>query len=170
GGGNSGNDEKAAWYQGGLQVGFGHFAVGFSGAYYKNYAHAGYAATTSGKDDDGYVVTVGGSYTIDAWSFGLQGMYGHYNQGFVSVNNQLGLPGGDVTSVDAEKFFAASLNGAYALGPGISLEAQIAWTQANYGNASLIGAPFSLPVASIVGVNADTVHSWELDIGTAINF
>jgi hypothetical protein len=169
-GGN--NTNKPSWYQGGLQVGFGHFAVGFSGAYYMNYSHAGYAATTAGADADGYVVTVGGSYTIDAWSFGLQGLFGHYNQGDVTVGNalssSLGVPI-SVSNVDPEKFWGASLNGAYALGPGISLEGQVAWTEANYGSAQT-ATGFSIPVPEIVGVDATTVHSWEFDLGTAINF
>src|SRR5262252_10722102 len=55
---------QPAWYQGGAQFGFGHFAVGFSGAYYTNYAHAGYAANTVGSTGDGWALTAGGSYTI----------------------------------------------------------------------------------------------------------
>jgi predicted porin len=169
-GGN--NTNKPSWYQGGLQVGFGHFAVGFSGAYYMNYANAGYTASTAGADSDGYVVTVGGSYTIDAWSFGLQGLFGHYNQGDVTVGEELGSSLGvpiSVSNVDPEKFWGASLNGAYALGPGISLEGQVAWTEANYGSAQTASG-FSIPVPEIVGVDATTVHSWEFDLGTAINF
>ncbi len=34
-GGNTNN--KPSWYQAGLQIGFGHFAIGASGAYYVNY-------------------------------------------------------------------------------------------------------------------------------------
>ena len=63
--------------QGGFQIGVGHFAVGFSGAYYQNYLHDDYsAANTASSKDDGWVVAVGGSYAVDAWSFGLQGIYG----------------------------------------------------------------------------------------------
>ena len=77
-GGNTNN--KPSWYQAGVQIGFGHFAIGASGAYYVNYQHAGYASTTASSDDDGWVVSGGVSYTIDAWSFGLQGEYGNYQQ------------------------------------------------------------------------------------------
>ncbi len=77
-GGNTNN--KPSWYQAGLQVGFGHFAIGASGAYYVNYQHAGYASTTATSGDDGWVVSGGASYTLDAWSFGLQGEYGQYQQ------------------------------------------------------------------------------------------
>jgi predicted porin len=37
-------NDKAAMYSAGLQVGFGKWTVGASGAYYKNYSHDGYAA------------------------------------------------------------------------------------------------------------------------------
>ena len=159
-GGSTGN--KPSWYQLGFQVGFGHFAVGASGAYYVNYAHAGYAATTAASNDDGWVVSAGGSYTIDAWSFGLQGVYGSYQQdAFVAS----GIAG---TSAQNETLWGVSLNGAYALGPGISLEGQVAYTRADYGLLS--GGGVSVPTPLVVGVNANQVHSVEFDIGTAINF
>ena len=48
------------------------------------------------------------------------------------------------------------------------MEGQIAYTNANYG--SLSGLGFSMPVPAAVGVNASQVHSWEIDLGTGINF
>ena len=162
-GGTTGN--KPAWYQGGLQIDFGHFAVGFSGAYYQNYLHDDYsAANTASSGDDGWVVAVGGSYTIDAWSFGLQGIYGSFQQN-ASVILATSAPG---ISADNENLWGVSLNTAYALGPGITLEGQIAYTNADYGNLS--GPGFSTPVPAAVGVNASQVHSWEIDLGTGINF
>jgi predicted porin len=166
-------DNKPSWYQAGLQVGFGHFAVGFSGAYYVNYKHAGYAATTASSNDDGWVVTAGGSYTIDAWSFGLQGLYGSYQQSASAVLANAGIttsaPG---ITADNQKYWAVSLNSAYALGPGISLEGQIAYTNTNYGSLTGLGVSTAIPnfATTTGGVNADKVHSWELDLGTAINF
>src|SRR6516225_9290505 len=45
--------DKPAWYQGGVQIGFGHFTVGFSGAFMQNYIHDDYsAANTAGPNDD----------------------------------------------------------------------------------------------------------------------
>ena len=152
-GGNTNN--KPSWYQAGLQIGIGHFAIGASGAYYVNYAHAGYAATTASSDDDGWVVSGGASYTIDAWSFGLQGEYGSYQQ---SASAILGTSAPGV-SAQNEKMWGVSFNTAYALGPGISLEGQVAYTNANYGN--LTSGPLPIP---------GTVHSIEIDLGTAINF
>src|SRR5262249_48758127 len=139
-GGTTGN--KPSWYQGGIQASFGHFAVGASGAYYVNYAHAGYAATTASSNDDGWVLTAGASYTIDAWSFGLQGLYASYQQ---SASAILGTSAPGV-SADNENVWGVSLNGAYALGPGISLEGQVAYTAANYGDLSTLGVSAPIPL------------------------
>jgi outer membrane protein OmpU len=156
---------KPAWYQGGMQIGFGHLAIGFSGAYYQNYLHDDYsAANTASSSDDGWVLAAGGSYTIDAWSVGLQGIYGSYQQN-ASVILGTSAPG---VTADNENLWGVSLNAAYALGPGISLEGQVAYTNANYGRLSAVG--FSVPVSAAAGVNATQVHSWEIDFGTAINF
>src|SRR5262249_41030032 len=46
-------------------------------------------------------------------------------------------------SAQNELLWGASLNGAYALGPGISLEGQVAYTQADYG--MLTGGGVSVP-------------------------
>jgi outer membrane protein OmpU len=165
-GGTTGN--KPSWYQAGFQIGIGDFAFGASGAYYVNYAHAGYAATTAASSDDGWVVSGGASYTLDAWSFGIQGVFGSFQQN-ASVILGTSAPG---VSAQNEKMWGVSFNGAYALGPGISLEGQVAYTNANYGNLSAFGV--SVPVPSVgpssPGVNASNVHSWEIDLGTAINF
>jgi hypothetical protein len=162
-GANAPSDQKPSWYQAGFQIGFGHFAIGASGAYYVNYAHE-YPATTASLTDDGWVVTAGGSYTIDAWSFGLQGMYGSYQQNAAVILGR-SIPG---VSADNENLWGVSFNGAYALGPGISLEGQIAYTNANYGDLTAPG--ISVPIPAAVGVDSDNVHSWEFDLGTAINF
>ena len=157
---------KPAWYQAGLQIGFGHWTVGVSGAYMHDYLHADYsAATNATSDDNGWVVTGGASYVIDAWSFGLQGLYAEYQQ---SALNGVALAPG--FHADNQIFWGASLNGAYALGPGISLEAQAAYTASNYGNVTFGPFGASVPVPAAVGVNSSKVHSFELDLGTAINF
>src|SRR5262249_22948888 len=135
---------------------------------YTNYAHAGYAATTVGNTGDGWALTAGGSYTIDAWSFGLQGIYASYAQSATAI---LGTSAPGV-SASREQMWGVSLNGAYALGPGISPEGQVAYAEANYGSRSTLGlsVPVPLPTANGPGVNASKVHSIEFDLGTAINF
>ena len=111
-------NNKPSWYQAGIQIGIGDFSIGASGAYYVNYAHAGYAATTASSSDDGWVVSGGASYTLDAWSFGLQGVFGSFQQN-ASVILGTSVPG---VSAQNEKMWGVSLNGAYALGREISLE------------------------------------------------
>src|SRR6266404_8995891 len=116
---------KPSMYQAGFQVGFGGgWAVGASGQYVINYTHAGYANPTFGgvtpglatSSDDAYMITAGGSYTIDAVSIGLEGLFNNY-----STSNADGHV----------RYEGVSLNAAYALGPGISLEGQVAWTRSS---------------------------------------
>ena len=148
--------KKPSMYQAGFQVGFGGgWAVGASGQYVVNYLNAGYGGVrfqntaaalvnASTASDDAYMVTVGGSYTMDAISIGLEGLY--------DVFHTTSLPGGD-----AAFYYGVSLNAAYALGPGISLEGQLAWTRAsNNGSGN--------------NVDAQKVNGYEIDIGTAVNF
>ncbi len=135
---------KPSMYQAGVQVGFGAFAVGASGQYVNNYAGAGYAAGDASPSDDAWMVTAGGSYTMDAISIGLEGLYSRFE---VDGNTQ------------HERIYGVSLNAAYALGPGISLEGQVAWTK--YATDS------SDP--SAIAQAMDT-NGYEVDIGTAINF
>ena len=108
------------------------------------------------------MVTAGGSYTIDAWSFGLEGLYASYQQSGAVIT------GNPFATASNQTYWGISLNSAYALGPGISLEGQVAYTTTNYGNVSAFG--FSIPVPAAVGVAASRVDSWEIDLGTAINF
>ncbi len=166
-------DNNPSMYTAGIQVGFGHFAVGASGAYYVNYAlnqgkngnappGSGYFHTTAATSDDGWVATAGVSYTMDAWAVGLQGMYGSYGQSCVAkVAGVCSVTGSN------ENLWAVSLNGAYALAPGISLEGQVAYTAADYGTTP---GGVAVPLAAGTLVDASNVHSWEIDLGTAINF
>ena len=148
---------KPSMYQGGLQVAWGPWAVGASGQYVVNYANAGYGSIFgfANTTDDAYMITVGGSWTQDALSIGLQGVFNHY-----AVAGAAFLPGANGNV----EYWGVSLNAAYALGPGISLEGQFAWTEAtnNFG-----GTPASFTNA--LG-NAASVNSYEFDFGTAINF
>jgi hypothetical protein len=139
-GGGTGN--KASWYQAGVQVGIGHWALGASGAYYVNYKQAGYAANSASPSDDGWIATAGVSYTVGGVALGLQGMYSQWGQ--LDASNQ--------------QLWGISLNSTYAYGPGISLEAQFAYTAANYGGATVDTAVLQ------------PVHALDVDLGTAINF
>jgi len=155
--------DKPAMYQAGFQVGFGGgWAVGASGQYVQNYLGANFGSFKSTSpavgpanpnhslsSDDAYMITAGGSYTMDAISIGLEGLYNHYD---------VGIPH-DGQGSEAQ-YYGVSLNAAYALGPGISLEGQVAWTRSS--------SDFS--VGSAVSDVGSDVNSYEFDIGTAINF
>jgi predicted porin len=154
--------DRPQWYQGGIQLGYGHFTIGASAAYYVSYAHGGYAATTASAGDDGWVASAGGSYILDAWSFGLQGVYASFQQSALAILDTSALG----TSVGNEDLWGVSVNARYALGPGVSFEGQIAYTTADYGTF----LPSGIPVPIAVGVDASRVHSWEIDLGTAIDF
>jgi outer membrane protein OmpU len=105
-----------AFYQGGFQVGFGRFAVGASGEYWHDYVNAGLANTSANnpiaQDSNAWVVSVGASYSIDAWKVGLEGIHGEFE---ISDSH------------DVDKYNAVSLQGTYALGPGITLEGEVAY-------------------------------------------
>jgi outer membrane protein OmpU len=153
---------KPAWYSAGWQLAFGPWSIGSSAAFYMNYVHVGYAATNASSGDDGWVASVGGAYSNGPWSFGLEGMHGSYQQSGAVIT------GNPFASASNQLFWAASLNGTYSLGDGVSLEGQIAWTMSDYGTVS--GPGFSIPVPAAVGVNATEVHSVEFDLGTVITY
>lgn len=159
GGGAPLTSGKPSTYLLGFQVGIpGGFTVGASGQYNVNYANnSSFAATDAGSGGaDGWVGAIGGSYTIDAVSIGLEGIYGRYsvfNSGFTGAG---ACPAGNCQGHDS--IWGVSLNGAYALGPGINLEAQVAYSKYNPD----VGTPTS--------VNPMKYDAVELDAGFAINF
>src|SRR5262249_56097431 len=105
--------DKPSTYQLGAQLDLGRIAVGASGAYVDNYKQAGYAATDAFSDDDAWIASAGASYSLAAWSLGLHGIYSRWQ-----------VYGGR----DHDAIWGASLNSAYALGPGITLEGQLAYS------------------------------------------
>jgi outer membrane protein OmpU len=148
---------KPSTYLLGFQVGIpGGWTVGASGQYDVNYANnSSFAATDCGTGGpngpcggaDGWSGAIGASYTIDAVSVGLEGIYGQYQ-----VHQGAGQTNGH------DSIWGISLNGAYALGPGINLEAQVAYSKYNPAN----GTPSSS--------NPMKYDAIELDGGFAINF
>jgi outer membrane protein OmpU len=139
------NSENPSWYQGGFQLGFANgFAIGASGAYMVNYKEANYKATDAGPSDDGWLVSAGASYSIEAWKFGLQGIYSKWEV---------------FSGAGHDDIYGASFNVAYLLGPGIQLEGQVAYSK--YDANSLAAPSKSEPI------DYDAV---EFDAGFAINF
>src|SRR5579871_6052152 len=140
---------KPSTYLLGFQVGIpGGWTVGASGQYDVNYANnSSFAATDAGTSGaDGWAAAIGASYTIDAVSIGLEGIYGQYqvHQGAASAGH--------------DAIWGISLNGAYALGPGINLEAQVAYSK------------YSPDVGTPSSTNPMKYDAVEIDGGFAINF
>jgi outer membrane protein OmpU len=145
--------DKPQTYLLGVQFGLPDgFALGASGSYNVNYKQSGYGASDAFTSDDAWVTTVGGSYTIDAISLGLQGLYSRW---------------GVYGDTGHDSIWGASLNGAYALGPGVSLEAQLAYKKYDAngefapGTVVLAGGSFNQPIS---------YSAVEIDGGFAINF
>jgi len=138
------NLAKPGQYQAGLQVGFGRFAVGGSFALYRNYTQwnlgNGFGDGTTGNNDDSdmWLATVGGSYSIDAWTVGLEGAYGR----FFNLDN------------GTDKYWAVSLQSTYKLGPGIRLEGEVAWFDYNQDNAPGGGSPKATSRSLSVGLGS----------------
>jgi hypothetical protein len=105
-----GNDGKSSDYQTGLNLTLGNFGIGGVMEYYDQ----------GGDDNNAYVVGGGLSYSLDPWTFGLQGSHGHYNgeTAFTFAAN----PGGSrnlnrvITTVQ------------YVLGPGVTLDGELGYT------------------------------------------
>jgi len=105
-----GNDGPGSDYQTDLNVTFGKFSVGGVLEYFQQ----------GGSDNNAYVVGGGGAYTMDAWTFGMQGSHGHYN-------------GTDAFSFTADPGGSRNLNRViattqYALGPGVMLDGELGYT------------------------------------------
>jgi len=162
-----GNSARPSTYLLGAQLAFPNgCSIGASGAWVNNYKQAGYAATDAGTSSDGWVASAGLSYATGPYAVGLEGIYSSW-QVVNSVTPLFGPPlplaGGH------DKIWGASLNGSYALGPGISLEAQVAYFKYDSAFASELSGPFriAVPAASVIPIDYGAL---ELDAGFAINF
>ena len=162
-GGNT--DNKPSWYQAGLQIGFGHFAIGASGAYYVNYApcrlcrhhglvgrrrlggqrwrqlhHRRLVLRSPGRVRQLPAERVGDHWHLGAWRQRRQ-------REDVGCFVQHGL---------------CPRAGHLARRPGCLYQCELRQS------VGLRRHPCRFRTA--VGVNASQVHSWEIDLGTAINF
>jgi predicted porin len=104
--------DEQQFYQAGLNLTFGNFAVGGTFEYYNNLADF-----DPGADVDAWVAGGGVAYTLDAWTFGAQ--YSH----------QLAdIDGGATDDFTMDR---AVLTANYALGPGIDLDGSVGYTWAD---------------------------------------
>jgi outer membrane protein OmpU len=109
---------KQSFYQAALNLTFGNLAVGGVFEYFHNLLDQGSFINSDGDlisdhDVDAWVAGGGIAYTLDAWTVGAQ--YSHQDTD----------DDGDGADFSMDR---AVLTGNYALGPGINLDAEVAYT------------------------------------------
>ena len=128
-------DDVDAW-QGGLSVGFGSFAVGGSYGLLKN---------ALGNDLDITTYEIGGTYNTGPYTVGLGWSRGKY----------------EVTTTREPTLDTFQVSGAYALGPGISLDAAVQYNNWDNDGNTAIGS----------GITAtEDYQSTAIMVGSSIKF
>ncbi|MEZ5830784.1 MAG: porin [Dongiaceae bacterium] len=134
---------EASNYQAALNFTFGNFAIGGAFEYYHN------ALDQGPNDIDAWVAGGGISYTIDAWTVGAQYTHGDADD--------------DGASNASDQQDRVALTGNYAMGPGINVDAELAYTWTDTSNG---GTGHFADDAS----GLDNYDAFEIGIGTAITF
>ena len=115
--------KKQSFYQAGINLTVGNFAIGIVGEYYDDAAFDSggvgipNASLKGLNHNDVWVAGIGAAYTMDAWTLGVQ--YSHKDDDFEIS----GGPGGDDLTQDRVVGTAV-----YALGPGTQIDGEIAYT------------------------------------------
>ncbi len=108
---NAADDEQSG-YNLGINVNFGGFTIGAAGTYLVD--------GPDGLKDDLWVIGLGGSYEVEAWTFGLG--WAHVDAPTAAVDN------------DDNKVDRYALTASYAMAPGIDLDAALAYTRVESAN------------------------------------
>ncbi|HVY99208.1 MAG TPA: hypothetical protein VHA35_06900, partial [Dongiaceae bacterium] len=132
-----GNDGRSTDYQTGLNVNFGGFGIGVVTEYFAN----------GGTDNNAWIIGGGLSYGVDAWTVGLQGSHGYYQ---ASVAN--GATNGGHSTLN--RIIAT---GSYALGPGVTLDAELGYTWFHDTGAA-------------ADPSLDSYHAFDVQLGSALTF
>jgi len=139
------NDGRSTDYQTGLNVTFGNFGIGAVTEYFAN----------GGNDNNAWIVGGGISYGVDAWTVGLQGSHGHYNgaasKDVAGAATSTPNPGG---SRNLNRIIAT---GSYAMGPGVTLDAEAGYTWFHDSGDAATSA-------------TDSYHAFDIQIGSALTF
>lgn len=144
------NRREQDFYQTGLNLSFGNFSIGVVGEYFHDLASFAFDGSPD-EDSDAWAAGIGLAYTHDAWTFGAQ--YSHQE---TETENVDGFTNATFDTVQDR----AVLTGLYRLGPGIAIDAEIAYT---WTDADLRDPP--------VGPDqAEDYDALEIGIGTAISF
>ena len=142
------------FYQAGINLTFGNFAIGVAGEYY-NHVFSVDAGDDGNLSYDIWVAGIGAAYTMDAWTFGVQ--YSHRDDDF-----DLNASGSLFSSIGVQQDRAV-VTAKYALGPGIVVDGEIGYTwfdsDPEFENFDS-GAPDGI----------DDYDALEFGIGTAITF
>ncbi len=138
----SGPDRNESdFYQTGLNLSFGNFAVGGVFEYFNDVLDQG------PNDINFWVGGIGASYTMDAWTWGLQ--YSHQDR------ENDGSASADEFTQDR-----AVLTANYAMGPGIALDGSLGYTWTDTDPEE----------GTLGGVGIDDYNSFEIGIGTNFTF
>lgn len=140
-----GNGRDAAdFYQTGLNLNFGGLSVGGAFEYYNDFAG------TETTDNEGWVAGFGVAYNVDAWTVGIQ--YTH-----LDFENDSTVEDGDDFDVTRDR---VALTGNYEMGPGINLDATLAYTWVDVSNAEEDSA----------ADGQDNYDAFEIGVGTSFAF
>jgi len=115
------DNKESSFMQAGFQVGVSGFTVGAAGSIGNNYSDM-FGNTLAAINSDYWTIQAGGNYSFEAWSVGLEWTHGEFEV---------------ATSSDEDSFDHISLNGSYALGPGIAIEAQGSYVDYEDDSASI---------------------------------
>ena len=138
--------DEQDFYQAGLNLTFGNFAVGGVFEYFHDLLDG---PGVGGSDSiDQWVAGGGISYTFDAWTVGLQ--YSHLDR-----END-----GDSLTTDLQQDRAV-ITGNYAMGPGINIDAEIGYTWVDTDPEDAVNDD---------GFIVDDYQALEIGIGTNITF
>jgi predicted porin len=138
------NDEQQ-FYQTGLNLTFGNFSVGGVFEYFDSAAVNGVIGNNAGIDTDAWTAGAGIAYSMDPFTVGLQ-----YSHGEFDIDDE----GGDDSDANIDRF---TLTGNYALGPGIAIDAELAYTTQDVSGPDFDEAD-------------DNYDAFEIGIGTNITF
>ncbi len=144
------NPREQDFYQTGLNLTVGNFAAGIVGEYFHDLASFDFSSGPS-QDSDAWAVGVGVAYTYAAWTFGAQ--YSHQETDTENIDGFANLTFDTVQD-------RAVVTGLYRLGPGITVDAEIAYTWTDID-------PNDLGFGTEPAAGYDAL---ELGIGTAITF
>ncbi len=139
--------KESDYYQAGLNLSFGNFAVGVVGEYFNDIASFNGEGAAPSIDRDGWAAGIGAAYTFDALTVGAQ-----YSHGENSLDRG---EGGEDSDATLDRFVVTA---EYVLGPGIKVDGEL-----GYSIQDVDGDDFG-------GEGNDNYDAFEIGIGTNISF